>query len=135
MRFVDEFRDAGTARALSTRIAALCEPGRRYQFMEVCGGHTHTIYKHGLEDYLPEAVSLVHGPGCPVCVIPMGRLDDAIAIAHQPNVIFTCFGDMLRVPGSHGTLLDAKADGADIRMVYSPLDALRIAKNNPDRTV
>ena len=79
MRFVDEFRDAGTARALATQIAALCEPGRRYKFMEVCGGHTHTIYKHGLEDYLPETVSLVHGPGCPVCVIPMGRVDDAIA--------------------------------------------------------
>ena len=83
MRFVDEFRDAGKARALATRIAALCEPGRRYKFMEVCGGHTHTIYKHGLEDYLPETVSLVHGPGCPVCVIPMGRVDDAIAIAEQ----------------------------------------------------
>ena len=85
MRFVDEFRDAGTARALATRIAALCEPGRHYKFMEVCGGHTHTIYKHGLEDYLPETVSLVHGPGCPVCVIPMGRVDDAIAIAEQPT--------------------------------------------------
>ena len=135
MRFVDEFRDAGTARALATRIAALCEPGHRYTFMEVCGGHTHTIYKHGLEDYLPETVSLVHGPGCPVCVIPMGRVDDAIAIARQENVIFTCFGDMMRVPGSDGTLLDAKAQGADIRMVYSPLDALKVARKNPDKRV
>ena len=98
MRFVDEFRDAGAARVLSARIAELCEPGRQYKFMEVCGGHTHTIYKHGLEDYLPEAVSLVHGPGCPVCVIPMGRVDDAIAIAEQPDVIMTSFGDMMRVP-------------------------------------
>lgn len=135
MRFVDEFRDAGTARALSAQIAALCEPGRRYAFMEVCGGHTHTIYKHGLEDYLPETVSLVHGPGCPVCVIPMGRVDDAIAIAEQPDVILTSFGDMMRVPGGRGSFFDAKARGADIRMVYSPLDALRIARANPDRQV
>ncbi len=135
MRFVNEYRDAATARALAARIAALCEPGRRYTFMEVCGGHTHTIYKHGLEDYLPETVSLVHGPGCPVCVIPMGRVDDAIAIAEQPGVIMTSFGDMMRVPGGRGSFLDAKAAGADIRMVYSPLDALRIARDNPDRQV
>src|SRR3954451_22072864 len=135
MRFVDEFRDAGTARALATRIAALCEPGRRYKFMEVCGGHTHTIYKHGLEDYLPETVSLVHGPGCPVCVIPMGRVDDAIAIAEHDDVIMTAFGDMMRVPGGHGSFFDAKAAGADIRMVYSPLDALKIARKNPDKRV
>ena len=95
MRFVDEFRDAEKAIALSAQITALCEPGRHYKFMEVCGGHTHTIYKHGLEDYLPDTVQLVHGPGCPVCVIPMGRVDDAIAIAERPNVVFTTFGDML----------------------------------------
>ena len=83
MRFVDEFRDADKAQALAAQIAALCEPGRQYKFMEVCGGHTHTIYKHGLEDYLPESITLVHGPGCPVCVIPMGRVDDAIAIAEH----------------------------------------------------
>ena len=99
--------------------------------MEVCGGHTHSIYKYGVDDLLPENVELVHGPGCPVCVIPMGRVDDGIAIAHEPGVIFTCFGDMMRVPGSDGTLLDAKAQGADIRMVYSPLDALRIAQGEP----
>ena len=103
--------------------------------MEVCGGHTHSIYKYGVDDLLPENIELVHGPGCPVCVIPMGRVDDGIALAHEPGVIFTCFGDMLRVPGSAGTLLDAKAQGADVRMVYSPLDALRIARQNPDRTV
>ena len=135
MRFVDEFRDAGTARALAGEIAALCEPGRHYTFMEVCGGHTHTIYKHGLEDYLPETVSLVHGPGCPVCVIPMGRVDDAIALAEQDDVIMTSFGDMMRVPGGRGSFFDSKAAGADIRMVYSPLDALKIARSNPDKRV
>ncbi|MEV0590688.1 hydrogenase formation protein HypD [Nonomuraea cavernae] len=135
MRFVDEYRDAGKARMLAAEIASRCEPGRRYTFMEVCGGHTHTIYKHGLEDHLPENVVLVHGPGCPVCVIPMGRVDDAIHIASQPDVIMTSFGDMTRVPGGQGSFLDAKAAGADIRMVYSPLDALRIAQANPDRRV
>ncbi|MEV6815357.1 hydrogenase formation protein HypD [Micromonospora sp. NPDC051296] len=135
MRFVDEYRDADKAQALATQIAALCEPGRQYKFMEVCGGHTHTIYKHGIEDYLPENISLVHGPGCPVCVIPMGRVDDAIAIANEPGVIMTAFGDMMRVPGGTGSFLDAKAAGADIRMVYSPLDALKIARTNPDRRV
>ncbi|MEU7824447.1 hydrogenase formation protein HypD [Catellatospora sp. NPDC049111] len=135
MRFVDEFRDAEQARALAARIAARCEPGRTYKFMEVCGGHTHTIYQHGLEDYLPEQVELVHGPGCPVCVIPMGRVDDAIAIAQRPEVILTSFGDMMRVPGGDGSFLDAKAAGADIRMVYSPLDALKIARQHPDRQV
>ena len=135
MRFVDEFRDAEKAQALSGQIAALCEPGRHYSFMEVCGGHTHTIYKHGLEDYLPESVSLVHGPGCPVCVIPMGRLDDAIHIATQPDVIMTSFGDMMRVPGGKGSFFDAKARGADIRMVYSPLDSLKVARQNPDKRV
>jgi hydrogenase expression/formation protein HypD len=103
--------------------------------MEVCGGHTHTIYKHGLEDYLPESITLVHGPGCPVCVIPMGRVDDAIFIARQPDVIMTSFGDMMRVPGSHGAFFDATAQGADIRMVYSPLDSLKIARQNPDKRV
>jgi len=135
MKFVDEFRDADLAAVLGREITALCEPGRHYKIMEVCGGHTHSIYKYGVDDLLPANVELVHGPGCPVCVIPMGRVDDGIAVAHEPDVIFTCFGDMLRVPGSNGTLMDAKAEGADIRMVYSPLDAMRIAKQNPDRQV
>jgi hydrogenase expression/formation protein HypD len=135
VRFVDEFRDAELGRAVSAEILGAVEPGRHYKLMEVCGGHTHAIYKYGLDDLLPDDVELVHGPGCPVCVIPMGRVDDGIAIAHAPGVIFTCFGDMLRVPGSAGTLLDAKADGADVRMVYSPLDALRIAREHPDREV
>ena len=133
MKFVDEFRDADLGRAVAMEILSLVEPGRHYKLMEVCGGHTHSIYKYGIDDLLPANVELVHGPGCPVCVIPMGRVDDGIAIAHTDGVIFTCFGDMMRVPGSDGSLLDAKAAGADIRMVYSPLDALRIAKQNPDR--
>ena len=135
MRFVDEYRSPRDAERLAREIAGLVEPGRRYKLMEVCGGHTHTIYKHGIEDLLPPEVELVHGPGCPVCVIPMGRQDDAIAIARRPEVIFTTFGDMMRVPATHGSLLDAKAQGADVRMVYSPLDALRIARENPDRDV
>jgi hydrogenase expression/formation protein HypD len=135
MKYVDEFRDPALGEVLAGEILGLVEPGRHYKFMEVCGGHTHSIYKYGIDDLLPTNVELVHGPGCPVCVIPMGRVDDGISLAHQPDVIFTCFGDMLRVPGSNGTLLDAKAEGADIRMVYSPLDALRIAKANPERPV
>jgi hydrogenase expression/formation protein HypD len=135
MKYVDEYRDAETARALSTAITALCEPGHRYAFMEICGGHTHTIYKHGLEDHLPEAITLVHGPGCPVCVIPMGRVDDAIALAEHDDVIMTSFGDMMRVPGGKGSFFDSKAAGADIRMVYSPLDSLKIARKNPDKRV
>jgi len=135
MKYVDEFRNAELGRALAGEILAEVEPGRHYKLMEVCGGHTHSIYKYGIDDLLPGNVELVHGPGCPVCVLPMGRVDDGIAIAHQPGVIFTCFGDMLRIPGSDGTLQDAKAQGADVRMVYSPLDALRIAKANPDRDV
>ena len=135
MRFVDEFRDSERARPLAAQIAALCEPARGYRVMEVCGGHTHTVYRHGIEDYLPEDVTLVHGPGCPVCVIPMGRVDDAIFIAEQPDVIMTSFGDMMRVPGGRSSFLDAKAKGADIRMVYSPLDALELAHRHPDKRV
>jgi hydrogenase expression/formation protein HypD len=132
---VDEYRDPTAARALTARIAELAGADDHFKFMEVCGGHTHTIYRHGIEHVLPSNVELVHGPGCPVCVIPMGRVDDAIAVAEQPGVIFTSFGDMMRVPGSNGNLLEAKARGADIRFVYSPLDALKIATENPDREV
>src|SRR5207248_7375325 len=135
MRFVDEYRDAELGQALAAEILAAVEPGRHYKLMEVCGGHTHSIYKYGIDDLLPGNVELVHGPGCPVCVIPMGRVDDGIAIARRPEVIFTCFGDMLRVPGSDGSLLDARAQGADVRMVYSPLDALKLAIANSDRKV
>ena len=138
MRFVDEYRDPAAARVAVRRITELAEGGRNgvpYAFMEVCGGHTHTIYRHGIEQLLPDTVELVHGPGCPVCVIPMGRVDDAIALAEQPGVIFTSFGDMLRVPGSTSSLLEAKARGADVRMVYSPLDALKIAVAHPEKRV
>ena len=134
MKYVDEYRDPELAKRISDEIARL-SGSRPLKFMEVCGGHTHTIYKHGIEDVLPPNIDLVHGPGCPVCVLPMGRIDDAIAIARMDNVIFTTFGDMMRVPGSHGSLLDAKADGADVRFVYSPLDALKLARQYPDRKV
>ncbi len=134
MKFVDEYRDPSAARALVARIRDLARDDE-FKFMEVCGGHTHTIYRHGIEHVLPANVELVHGPGCPVCVIPMGRVDDAIAVAETPGVIFTSFGDMMRVPGGKGNLLEAKARGADVRFVYSPLDALRIAMENPDRKV
>ncbi|HVL83010.1 MAG TPA: hydrogenase formation protein HypD [Pseudonocardia sp.] len=134
MRFVDEFRDPAAARLLLAAITDLAGTDR-FKFMEVCGGHTHTIYRHGLEHVLPASVELVHGPGCPVCVIPMGRVDDAMWLAEQPDVIFTSFGDMMRVPGSKGSLLEAKARGADVRFVYSPLDALRLAVDNPTKKV
>jgi hydrogenase expression/formation protein HypD len=135
VKYVSEFRDAELARAVAAEIASVTDPDRHYKLMEVCGGHTHTIYRHGIKDLLPDQVELVHGPGCPVCVLPMGRVDEGITIAERSEVIFTCFGDMMRVPGSKGNLLEVKAQGADIRMVYSPLDALRIARENPDREV
>src|SRR5919201_1687861 len=107
MKYVSEFRNAELARAVAAKIATLVDPHRHYKIMEVCGGHTHTIYRHGIKDLLPEQIELVHGPGCPVCVLPMGRVDDGIAIAERPEVIFTCFGDMMRVPGSKGNLLQS----------------------------
>ena len=133
MKFIDEYRQSNLAQRLAEQIAGLTtEP---LKLMEVCGGHTHTIFKYGIEDLLPPNIEMIHGPGCPVCVIPLGRVDDAISIAMQPGVIFTTFGDAMRVPGSRTSLLDAKADGADVRMVYSPLDALKMAKKNPERHV
>jgi len=134
MKFVDEFRDPAAARALVMSIKELARSDE-FKFMEVCGGHTHTIYRHGIEHILPPNIELVHGPGCPVCVIPMGRVDDAMWLAERPDVIFTSFGDMMRVPGSKGSLLEAKARGADVRFVYSPLDSLRIAVENPEKQV
>ena len=135
MKFVSEFRDPDAAKALIADIKeqAANQPPRK--FMEACGGHTHAIYRHGIETLLPESIEMVHGPGCPVCVIPMGRIDDAIAIASRAEVTMCCFGDMLRVPGGTSTLLEAKANGADVRVVYSPLDALAIAEQEPDREV
>lgn len=129
MKYVDEFRDPEFARKLVQRInAEAAHFERPLAFMEICGGHTHTIYRHGLEHLLPENVQFIHGPGCPVCVIPMGRVDDALWLANQPDVILTTFGDMMRVPGSQESLLQARARGCDVRFVYSPLDSLKIAK-------
>ena len=133
MKFIDEYRQGDIAGKLAAEIAHATD--RPLKLMEVCGGHTHTIFKYGIEDLLPENITMIHGPGCPVCVIPLGRVDDAISIAQQPGVIFTTFGDAMRVPGSRTSLLDAKASGADVRMVYSPLDALKLAKKNPERHV
>jgi hydrogenase expression/formation protein HypD len=133
MKFIDEYRQSDLALALADKIALLTS--QPLKLMEVCGGHTHTIFKYGIEDLLPNNIEMIHGPGCPVCVIPLGRVDDAISIAQQPGVIFTTFGDAMRVPGSRTSLLDAKAQGADVRMVYSPLDALKIATKNPEKHV
>jgi len=140
MKYVDEFRDPEKARSLLKEIKKLvteievCKHRPLY-IMEVCGGHTHSIFRYGLEGMLPKEIELVHGPGCPVCVLPMGRVDDCIALAEMPDTIFTTFGDAMRVPGSKKSLLQAKADGADVRMVYSPLDALDLARKNPDKQV
>jgi len=136
VRYVDEYRDSRAAKAIAAELRTLVEPGAHVKLMEVCGGHTHAIYRHGIDTLLPDEVELVHGPGCPVCVIPMGRVDDAITIAERPEVTFTSFGDMLRVPGGRRrSLLEAKARGADVRIVYSPLDALAIARAEPQREV
>jgi hydrogenase expression/formation protein HypD len=140
MKYVNEFRNPQAAQALFKQIKCLSfllerTPENPLKLMEICGGHTHSIFKYGIEAALPDTIELIHGPGCPVCVMPRGRLDDAIAIAEQPNIIFTTFGDAMRVPGSKKSLLQAKAEGADVRMVYSPLDALSIAKENLDKEV
>jgi hydrogenase expression/formation protein HypD len=140
MKYVDEFRDPAKAEVLVKsieRIVGAIDVARRrpLQIMEVCGGHTHSIFRYGIESMLPKPIELVHGPGCPVCVLPMGRVDDCVAIAEREEVIFTTFGDAVRVPGSRKSLLQAKADGADVRMVYSPMDALALARKNPARDV
>ena len=140
MKYVDEYRDQAKAQILVREIEALAAEikfaeTRSIQIMEVCGGHTHSIFRYGIEGMLPKSIELVHGPGCPVCVLPMGRVDDCVAIAERPEVIFTTFGDAMRVPGSRKSLLQAKADGADVRMVYSPMDALALARRNPGHEV
>lgn len=135
MKYVDEFRDAGVITKAAEEIRRLADPGRHYRFMEVCGGHTHAIYRFGLKDLLPPNIELVHGPGCPVCVLPMGRIDDGLALAKDPDVIFTAFGDMMRVPGREGSPLEHKARGVDVRIVYSPTDALKLAQKNPEKHV
>ena len=140
MKYADEFRDPELAKSLVSAITALADTlaakmPRPLQVMEVCGGHTHTIFRYGLKDLLPPSIEFVHGPGCPVCVLPMGRVDDCVAIAEHPQVIMTTFGDAMRVPGSKKSLLQAKAEGADVRTVYSPLDALKLAQRHPDKEV
>ena len=136
MKYVDEYRDSTRARALAAAIRAEAAPGAAYAFMEFCGGHTHAISRYGIEDLLPPAIRMIHGPGCPVCVLPVGRIDDAIRLARSPAVTLCTYADMMRVPGSKGgSLLKAKAAGADIRMIYSSLDAVRIAEAEPGREV
>jgi hydrogenase expression/formation protein HypD len=133
MRYIDEYRDKETARRLAAMIRATTT--RPWTLMEICGGQTHTIVKYGLESLLPQEISLIHGPGCPVCVTPLELIDKAIAIASRPDVIFTSFGDMLRVPGSERDLLSVKAQGGNVRIVYSPLDAVKLAQQHPDKKV
>jgi hydrogenase expression/formation protein HypD len=133
VKFLSEYRDQKAADQLAQAIRK--KATRPWTVMEICGGQTHTIVKSGLEDLLPHDITLVHGPGCPVCVTPLELIDKAVAIAHRPEVIFCSFGDMLRVPGSTKSLFDAKAEGADVRIVYSPLDALKLARTNSERQV
>ena len=135
MKYVDEFRDGSLIQAAAKEVRRLADPGRHYRFMEVCGGHTHSIYRYGIRDLLPENIELVHGPGCPVCVLPMGRVDDGLRIAEASGATLAAFGDMMRVPGSKGSPLEHKARGMDVRMVYSPLDALKLAETDPTREV
>lgn len=144
MRYMDEFRDPAMVKSLLALIETLCAeiaekiPEKAKEpiyIMEICGGHTHAIFRYGLDRLVPKNLEFIHGPGCPVCVLPMSRVDDCIEIAEKENVIFCTFGDAMRVPGTKKSLLQAKAEGADIRMVYSPLDALAIAKQNPDKDV
>jgi len=133
MKYLDEYRDARIARTLAKEIAA--HTTRDWVLMEICGGQTHTIMRYGLDEILPKQIELVHGPGCPVCVTPLETIDKAIALAMRPEVILVSYGDMLRVPGSHSDLFRAKAQGADVRVAYSPSEAVKIARMNPDRQV
>ncbi len=137
MKYVDDFRDGALAKRLSAAIRRSADPARRYRLMEFCGGHTHAVFRYGLADLLPANVELVHGPGCPVCVLPSGRLDMALQLLREhPEVTLASYGDMLRVPGSdRQTLLAARASGADVRMVYSVDDALQLARDHPQREV
>ncbi|STV62321.1 [NiFe] hydrogenase metallocenter assembly protein HypD [Klebsiella pneumoniae subsp. rhinoscleromatis] len=140
MRYVDEYRAPEQVMQLVAHLQQRARllphtAARPLRIMEVCGGHTHAIFKFGLDQLLPENIEFIHGPGCPVCVLPMGRIDACIEIASRPGVIFCTFGDAMRVPGKNGSLLQAKARGADVRIVYSPMDALRLAQQNPQREV
>lgn len=136
MKYIDEFRDQQTARYIAAAIKQEARTDRYYRLMEFCGGHTHAIFRYGIQDLMPANVEFVHGPGCPVCVLPAARIDEAMQLAEQHGVILCTYGDMMRVPaGSRRSLMQAKADGADIRMIYSTQDALQIARDNPDKQV
>jgi hydrogenase expression/formation protein HypD len=136
VKYVDDFRRHDLARKLATAIHAEVDPSRQYNLMEFCGGHTHAIFRYGVQDLMPDNFRFVHGPGCPVCVLPIGRIDNAVALARDEGVILCTYADMMRVPGSgRVSLIRAKADGADVRMVYSTQDALQVARDNPDREV
>jgi hydrogenase expression/formation protein HypD len=136
VKYIDEFRDGDVARQIGERIRLEADPAKRYSFMEFCGGHTHAISRYGVTELLPPNVRMIHGPGCPVCVLPIGRIDHALELALERNVIVCTYGDTMRVPASHGmSMIKAKARGADIRMVYSTADALTIAADNPTREV
>jgi hydrogenase expression/formation protein HypD len=135
MKYVDEFRDPALIRQTAAEIHRLAATDRHFRIMEVCGGHTHAFYRFSLEELLPPNIELIHGPGCPVCVLPMGRIDEGLSLATDHGAIFTTFGDVMRVPGRNGSPLAHQARGVDIRMVYSPLDALRLAQQNPERHV
>ncbi|MEO8675371.1 MAG: hydrogenase formation protein HypD [Casimicrobiaceae bacterium] len=136
MKYIDEFRDGALARVIAAAIAREARPDRRYHLMEFCGGHTHAISRYGIKDLLPPNVEMIHGPGCPVCVLPIGRIDSAIELAARPGLTLATYADTMRVPASHGlSLMKAKARGADIRMVYSCADAVAMARENPDREV
>jgi hydrogenase expression/formation protein HypD len=135
MKYVDEFRTPELITKAAEEIRKLATLDRHYRIMEVCGGHTHAIYRFGLKDLLPCNVELIHGPGCPVCVLPMGRIDDGLSLATRPDFVFTAFGDMMRVPGTHGSPLEHKARGMDVRIVYSPADALKLARKHPEKHV
>ncbi len=133
MKYIDEYRDASLARGIAEAIRARVT--RPWVLMEICGGQTHTIMRYGLDEMLPPEIELVHGPGCPVCVAPLEIIDKALAIASRPDVIFVSYGDMLRVPGSHSDLFQVKAAGGDVRIAYSPMDAVKLARENPSRRV
>lgn len=136
MKYIDEFRDDALARVIANNIASEANPNRIYQFMEFCGGHTHAISRYGIVDLLPNNVRLIHGPGCPVCVLPVGKIENAIQLAQIPELILCCYGDMMRVPTAKGiSLLKIKAQGADVRMVYSSADAVKIAQAHPQQQV
>lgn len=140
MKYAEEFRDPVAAKSVLKQIATVVDQigataGNPVHIMEICGGHTHAIFRYGLDKLTPEGIEFIHGPGCPVCVLPMSRVDECVELAERPEVIFTTFGDAMRVPGTRKSLMQAKAEGADIRMVYSPLDALEIARRNPEREV